>query len=164
MKVRARARSASSNWLQRIAWLPDALSKPLPEGMLRLDPHLKTPRYYNEYDIHQDPGGFGGDPLAGFEHSNAAASGVVGTPQLHAWLARLDFLPPGDPLLRILLAGHRRNNEPFLLDQSRIDLEDAYARAGFRHVETIDFAEEDGALDAFVPKWRLPWAMIAAEK
>ena len=80
-------------------------------------------------------------------------------------VVHLDFLPPADPLLRVLFTGHsRRNNEPFLLDHSRIDLQDAYARAGFHHVETMDFAEEDGALDASALIWRLPWTMIVAEK
>ena len=257
--------------------LLEALAMPLPDGMLRLDPDLKMPGYYSEYDIHQHPGGLGGDPLAGVIYRNAAASGVVSKPKLHERFARLatanrrvtrvldlgcgygkstwafaaaapsahvqgidlsasclkvaahetpaelcarvtfaqmdatasglsagsydmvtstmllhempedairaliaetgrlvasggvvvhlDFLPPADPLLRIFFAGHaRRNNEPFLLDHSRIDLQNAYARAGFRHVETMDFAEEDGALDAPAPKWRLPWTMIVAEK
>src|SRR6185295_749324 len=76
-------------------------------------------------------------------------------------VVHLDFLPPADPLLRILFTGHaRRNNEPFLLDHSRIDLQDAYARAGFRQVGVSDFAEEDGALDASLPTWRLPWTMF----
>ena len=257
--------------------LLEALAKPLPDGMLRLDPDLKAPDYYHAYDIHQHPGGLGGDPLAGVIYRIAAASGVVDKPQLHERFARLaaanrrltrvldlgcgygkstwafaaaapsahvqgidlsasclnvaahetpaelcarvsfaqvdatatgfparsydmvtstmllhempeyairaliaetgrliapggvaihlDFLPPADPLLRMLFAGHaRRNNEPFLLEHSRIDLQDAYERAGFRHVETLDFAEEDGALEASITKWRLPWTMIVAQR
>jgi SAM-dependent methyltransferase len=78
----------------------------------------------------------------------------------------LDFLPPADRLLRLLFAGHsRRNNEPFLLEHSRIDLQDAYGRAGFRRVQVIEFAEDDErGLDANAPTWRLPWTMIVAEK
>jgi ubiquinone/menaquinone biosynthesis C-methylase UbiE len=80
-------------------------------------------------------------------------------------VVHLDFLPPADPLLAVLFEGHaRRNNEPFLLDHSRIDLREAYARAGFRRVEAVAFAEEDGALDPALPRWRLPWAMIVAER
>ena len=257
--------------------LLEALAKPLPQGMLRLDPELKMPGYYNDYDIHQHPGGLGGDPLAGYIYRDAAATGVVSKPKLHERFARLatgdrhvtrvldlgcgygkstwafaaaapcalvqgidvsasclevaahdtpveirsrvtfaqvdavssglpagsydmvtstmllhempedairalitetarlvapggvvvhlDFLPPADRLRRFLFAGHsRRNNEPFLLDHSRIDLRDAYARAGFHQVSTIEFAEEGGALDPAMPKWRLPWTMIVAEK
>ena len=254
-----------------------ALSRPQPDGMLRLDPDLSPPGYYAECDIHQHPGGLRGDPLAGLVYRDAVGSGVVGKPALHqrfaqlvaarhaparildlgcgfgrsAWafadampaarvvgidlsascltvavhetpaalrervtyaqadavasgfpaasfdlvtstmllhempesavralieetgrlvagggmVAHLDFLPPRDPLLRILFEGHaRRNNEPFLLEHSRIDLADAYARAGFSNVETLDFAEEDGALDPELPRWRLPWKMIVATK
>lgn len=255
-----------------------ALSRPLPAGLLRLDPDLSPPRYYREYDIHQHPGGLGGDALAGLVYRDAVGAGVVGKPALHqrfaqrvlalgeaparildlgcgfgrstrafadaapsarvhgidlsagclavaahetpatlhgrvsfaqadatasrlpaasfdlvtstmllhempepavraligetgrlvadgGSVAHLDFLPPHDPLLRILFEGHaRRNNEPFLLEHSRIDLADAYARAGFSHVETLDFAEEDGALDPALPRWRLPWKMIVARR
>ena len=77
----------------------------------------------------------------------------------------LDFLPPADPLRAVLFIGHaRRNNEPFLLDHARIDLREAYARAGFRRVEAVAFAEEDGALDPALPRWRLPWTMIVAQR
>jgi ubiquinone/menaquinone biosynthesis C-methylase UbiE len=253
------------------------LSRPLPAGMLRLDPDLSPPRYYGEYDIHQHPGGLGGDALAGLVYRDAIGSGVVGQPALHrrfaqrvtaqgasarildlgcgfgrstrafadaapsarvvgidlsascltvaahetptdlhgrvsylqadaaasglppasfdlvtstmllhempesavralieetgrlvaddGMVAHLDFLPPSDPLLRILFEGHaRRNNEPFLLEHSRIDLAEAYARAGFAHVEALDFAEDDGALDPGLPRWRLPWKMIVATR
>lgn len=263
--------------LHRRQLLVESLSAPLPDGLLSLDPELAVPAYYAACDIHQHPGGLGGDSLAGFVYRSATAAGVVGRPQLHERFARLatagrdvtrvldlgcgfgrstcafgdaapaarvlgidlsaaclqlaahtlpaglrsrvtfaqadalasglpaesfdlvtstmllhempedavraliaetgrltapggavvhlDFLPPADPLLRILFAGHaRRNNEPFLLDHSRIDLTEAYARAGFRHVEALDFAEEDGALDAPAPSWRLPWTMIVAER
>lgn len=254
-----------------------ALEQPLPAGMLQLDPRFEPPAYYRACDIHQHPGGLGGDALAGIVYRTATATGVVGKPQLHERFARLvtagrnvtrvldlgcgfgkstqafaqalpsaavhgidlsagclraaaqdtpaerharvtfaqgdaaatglpaggydlvtstmllhempedavqrliaetarlvapggtvahlDFLPPADPLLAILFAGHaRRNNEPFLLDHSRIDLREAYAQAGFRSVEAVAFAEEDGALDPALPKWRLPWTMIVAQR
>ena len=80
-------------------------------------------------------------------------------------VAHLDFLPPEDPLLAILFAGHaRRNNEPYLLDHSRIDLSEAYAKAGFSSVEAVAFAEEDGAHESALPKWRLPWTIIFAQR
>ena len=254
-----------------------ALSRALPEGMLRLDPDLSPPGYYTEYDIHQHPGGLRGDPLAGLVYREAVGSGVVGKPALHqrfaqfvtarstparildlgcgfgrgtrafaealpaasvvgidlsascltvaahdthaafhgrlsyvqadavasnlppasfdlvtstmllhempesavralidetarlvadgGMVAHLDFLPPRDPLLRILFEGHaRRNNEPFLLEHSRIDVAYAYTRAGFSQVEVQDFAEDDGALDPDLARWRLPWKVIVATK
>lgn len=77
----------------------------------------------------------------------------------------LDFLPPTDPLLRILYDGHSaRNNEPFMRDLARADLAGAHRRAGFEHLETIPFAEADGALDEPAQRWRLPWTMIVATK
>lgn len=257
--------------------LSETLEKPLPEDLLRLDPGLKAPKYYLDYDIHQHPGGLAGDELAGIVYRNATGSGVVGKPGLHqrfaalaskgrhirraldlgcgfgrstrafaeavpdarvegidlsasclkvaahdtperlrsrvrfvqadaaasgldsgaydlitstmllhemtegavrtlidesgrllapgGAVAHLDFLPPADPVLRRMFEGHaRRNNEPYLLEHSRIDLEDAYRRAGFRRVWVEDFAEEDGALDPAAPVWRFPWKMIVAEK
>lgn len=255
----------------------EALARPLPAGMLQLDPQFEAPAYYRACDIHQHPGGLGGDPLAGVVYRMATASGVVGKPQLHERFARLvtagrsvtraldlgcgfgkstqafaqalpsaqvhgidlsagcllaaaqdtpaerrtrvtfaqrdaaatglptglydlvtstmllhempedvvrrliaetarlvtpggivahlDFLPPEDPLLAILFAGHaRRNNEPYLLDHSRIDLSEAYAKAGFSSVEAVAFAEEDGAHESALPKWRLPWTIIFAQR
>ncbi len=80
-------------------------------------------------------------------------------------VAHLDFVPPSDPVLRVLFEGHaRRNNEPFLLEHSRIDLARAYADAGFRRVDVVPFDEEDDALAAPPRAWRLPWHMIVAEK
>ncbi len=80
-------------------------------------------------------------------------------------VAHLDFLPPADPVLRLLFEGHaRRNNEPFLLEHSRIDLAQAYADAGFARVDVVAFDEEDGALAQPPRAWRLPWHMIVAEK
>lgn len=80
-------------------------------------------------------------------------------------VAHLDFLPPDDALLRLLFEGHaRRNNEPYLLDHSRIDLADAYRRAGFETVRAAPFDEDDDALATPPRAWRLPWHLIIAEK
>jgi SAM-dependent methyltransferase len=77
----------------------------------------------------------------------------------------LDFLPPADPLLRVLYDGHSvRNNEPFMRDLARLDLVAAHRDAGFDHVEIVPFAETDGVLDGPPTRWRLPWTMIVATK
>ena len=77
----------------------------------------------------------------------------------------LDFLLPADPLLRILYDGHSaRNNEPFMQDLARADLEAMHARAGFERIEIVPFAEAEGALDTPATRWRLPWTMIIATK
>ena len=253
------------------------LDDPLPPGLLSLDPDLRPPAYYAEWDIHQHPGGLGGDSLAAFVYQDAVGGGVVGKPALHerfaqavlaacnpkrvldlgcgfgrssvafgraapgahvhgidlsascvslaahdappalrprlsfvqadalasglpdagfdlvtstmllhempedavraliretgrltaegGMVAHLDFLPPADPLPAMLYAGHaRRNNEPYLLEHSRIDLAQAYREAGFECVEVTDFAEEAGALSNPPRAWRLPWKMIVARK
>jgi ubiquinone/menaquinone biosynthesis C-methylase UbiE len=75
----------------------------------------------------------------------------------------LDFLPPADPLLRILYDGHSaRNNEPFMADLARADLAAAHRRAGFERLDIIPFAETDGALDMPQTRWRLPWTIVVA--
>ena len=80
-------------------------------------------------------------------------------------VAHLDFLPPEDPLLRLLYEGHAsRNNEPYLLEHSRIDIEAAYRDAGFASVEILEFAETDDALAMPPKRWRLPWKIIFAVK
>lgn len=80
-------------------------------------------------------------------------------------VAHLDFLAPADPVLRLLFEGHaRRNNEPFLLEHGRIDLADAYRRAGFDSVHAVPFDEDDDALAMPPRAWRLPWHMIVAQK
>lgn len=80
-------------------------------------------------------------------------------------VAHLDFLAPANPVLRMLFEGHaRRNNEPYLLDHGRIDIDRTYADAGFTRVDVTPFDEEDGALDVPPRAWRLPWHMIVAQK
>lgn len=80
-------------------------------------------------------------------------------------VAHLDFLPPEEPLLRMIYEGHAaRNNEPYLLEHSWINLQEAYAAAGFNSVEISDFAETDDALQLPPARWRLPWKLILAVK
>jgi ubiquinone/menaquinone biosynthesis C-methylase UbiE len=60
------------------------LAAPMPDGLLALDPAAPQPAYWREHDIHQHPGGLGGDDLAGLVYRAAAGQGgVVGRPQLH---------------------------------------------------------------------------------
>ena len=254
-----------------------SIERPLPEGLLQLDPALDPPDYYTAWDIHQHPGGLNTDMLAAFVYRDAIRAGVVGRSALHerfvsqvatrcmpervldlgcgfgrssyafaaalpearvhgidlsascvtvaaheapeslqprvrfsqanalssqlqagsfdlvtstmllhempedavralivetgrllspgGVVAHLDFLPPADPLMQLIYAGHaRRNNEPYLLDHSRIDLASAYKAAGFGSVEVINFAEDDRALADPPSSWRLPWKIILAVK
>jgi len=80
-------------------------------------------------------------------------------------VVHLDFLPPRDPLMRILYDGHAdRNNEPFMRDLASVDLVAAHRAAGFGHVEIRPFAESEDALADPPSRWRLPWTMIVATK
>ena len=76
----------------------------------------------------------------------------------------LDFRTD-DPFWQFIMYGHGvRNNEPFLEPLIRMDLADAYRRAGFDEVRIEPFAEREGATDPSNPFWRFPWAAIIARK
>lgn len=76
----------------------------------------------------------------------------------------LDFRTE-DPFWQFVMYGHgERNNEPFLEPLIRMDLADAYRRAGFDAVRIEPFAEREGATDPSNPFWRFPWAAIIARK
>ena len=75
----------------------------------------------------------------------------------------LDFLPPDDPFLAFIHAGHgERNNEPWMATLARMDLPTELAAAGFRDVTIAPFEEFDGALATAGRRWRLPFTVIAA--
>ena len=76
----------------------------------------------------------------------------------------LDFRTE-DPFWQFVMYGHGvRNNEPFLEPLIRMDLAEAYRRAGFDEVRIEPFAERAGATDPSNPFWRFPWAAIIARK
>jgi len=76
----------------------------------------------------------------------------------------LDFRAD-DPFWQFIMYGHGvRNNEPFLEPLMRMDLAEAYRKAGFDEVRIEPFAEREGATDPSNPFWRFPWAAIIARK
>jgi len=76
----------------------------------------------------------------------------------------LDFRAD-DPFWQFIMYGHGvRNNEPFLEPLMRMDLAEAYRKAGFDAVRIEPFAEREGATDPSNPFWRFPWAAIIARK
>lgn len=76
----------------------------------------------------------------------------------------LDFRAD-DPFWQFIMYGHGvRNNEPFLEPLLRMDLAQAYRKAGFEAVRIEPFAEREGATDPSNPFWRFPWAAIIARK
>lgn len=76
----------------------------------------------------------------------------------------LDFRAD-DPFWQFIMYGHGvRNNEPFLEPLMRMDLAEAYRKAGFELVRIESFAEREGATDPGNSFWRFPWAAIIARK
>ena len=76
----------------------------------------------------------------------------------------LDFRAD-DPFWQFIMYGRGvRNNEPFLEPLMRMDLAEAYRKAGFAEVRIEPFAEREGATDPANPFWRFPWAAIIARK
>lgn len=104
--------------------------------------------------LHELPGQAVEETLA--ETSRLLAPGGV---SIH-----LDFRAD-DPFWQFIMYGHGvRNNEPFLEPLMRMDLAEAYRKAGFDEVRIEPFAEREGATDPSNPFWRFPWAAIIARK
>lgn len=79
-------------------------------------------------------------------------------------LVHLDF-KVNDPFLEFVYYGHaRRNNEPYMEEINRLDVEAELRRAGFEDVRAMPFEEADGASRPDWPSWRLPWTVFVARK
>jgi SAM-dependent methyltransferase len=93
------------------------LGRPLPEGMLRLDPSLAMPEYYTGCDIHQQPGGLWSDALGGviYRQAAGASGGVVSRGSLHDRFTRVvaDHMPGGWRRLVDLGCGYGKSTLPF---------------------------------------------------
>ena len=77
-------------------------------------------------------------------------------------LVHLDFQVQ-DPFLEFIHYGHaRRNNEPYMEEINRLDLEAELRRAGFDEVMIMPFEEVDGATSPDWPTWRFPWTVFVA--
>lgn len=103
----------------RRAELEAMLARPLPEGMLRLDPSLPLPGYYTDCDIHQQPGGLWSDALGGaiYRHAAGGAGGVVSRNSLHDRFTRVVAAeqPRGWERLVDLGCGYGKSTLPFAL-------------------------------------------------
>ena len=76
----------------------------------------------------------------------------------------LDFRSRG-AFQGFLMQGHaRRNNEGYMEAFDRMDVGEAFARAGFVDFEAVPFAEREGATDPDYPYWRFPWTLFAGRK
>ena len=79
-------------------------------------------------------------------------------------LVHLDFRVD-EPFLEFIHYGHaRRNNEPYMQEVNRFDIEAELRSAGFEEVKTLPFEEVDGATRPDWPTWRFPWAVFIARK
>lgn len=105
----------------RRAEIEAMLERPLPEGMLRLDPALPLPCYYTDCDIHQQPGGLWSDPLGGaiYRHAAGGSGGVVSRSSLHDRFAALVAaeMPEGWSRLVDLGCGYGKSTLPFARDR-----------------------------------------------
>lgn len=93
------------------------LARPLPEGMLRLDPTLQLPAYYTDWDIHQQPGGLWSDALGGaiYRHAAGGSGGVVSRGSLHDRFVAVvaQEMPQGWNRLIDLGCGYGKSTLPF---------------------------------------------------
>ncbi len=70
-----------------------------------------------------------------------------------------------DPFLQFIHTTHgHRNNEPYMDEINRLDLEAELREAGFSDVRVEPFEEVDGATSPDWPSWRLPWTVFVARK
>lgn len=79
-------------------------------------------------------------------------------------LAHLDFQVK-DPFLQFIHYTHgRRNNEPYMEEINRLDMQAELRDAGFSDVRVMPFEEVEGATAPNWPTWRFPWAVFIARK
>jgi len=79
-------------------------------------------------------------------------------------LVHLDFQVK-DPFLQFIHYTHaRRNNEPYMEEINRLDLEAELRGAGFDGVRILPFEEVEGATSPEWPTWRFPWAVFVARR
>jgi ubiquinone/menaquinone biosynthesis C-methylase UbiE len=79
-------------------------------------------------------------------------------------LVHLDFQVK-DPFLQFIHYTHgRRNNEPYMEEINRLDLQVELRDAGFDDVRIVPFEEVEGASSPDWPTWRFPWAVFVAGK
>jgi SAM-dependent methyltransferase len=79
-------------------------------------------------------------------------------------LVHLDFQVK-DPFLQFIHYTHaRRNNEPYMAEINRLDLEAELRDAGFGDVRVMPFEEMEGATSPEWPTWRFPWTVFVARK
>ena len=80
-------------------------------------------------------------------------------------MVHLDFHHLPAAFTRFIHYGHgRRNNEPFMEPWAEIDVSALLEAKGFRNIEIVPFAEDEGALDPDRTSWRFPWTLIVAER
>lgn len=101
------------------------LDRPLPEGMLSLDPTLALPDYYTDCDIHQQPGGLWSDALGGviYRQAAGASGGVVSRGSLHERFTSVveSHMPEGWSRLVDLGCGYGKSTLPFAQRRPRAE-------------------------------------------
>ncbi|UCE30691.1 MAG: methyltransferase domain-containing protein [Burkholderiales bacterium] len=80
------------------------------------------------------------------------------------WVVHLDFRCH-EPWKQFLIEGHAvRNNEGYLPQFNRMDMQAALRAAGFEEVGIEPFAEAEGVTDPAWPYWRFPWTLFAGRR
>jgi ubiquinone/menaquinone biosynthesis C-methylase UbiE len=101
------------------AEIEDWLDRPLPDGLLALDPDCTPPAYFTEIDIHQHPGGTCGDTLAGVIYDRGAKSMWPGGSKEHGLHSRFDEIVRGNCQPQHILdlgCGFGKSTQAFITD------------------------------------------------
>lgn len=143
----------------RRAALIDELDRPVPDGLLDLDPAFDVPAYYADVDVHQHPGGVWSDAIAGLVYERGARTT---TPFLRAHKDLherfVDVIGAGAPAPRAILDmgcgfgkttrplyEHNRDAEIVGIDLSAPCLKVAARDAAAAQARNVRFLQRDAA-------------------
>ena len=80
-------------------------------------------------------------------------------------IAHLDFYLVPTKFGRFIHSGHsKRNNEPFMVSFTKMDIKQILESQGFTNISIEPFEEAEGTLAPDYKPWRFPWTIISAEK
>lgn len=137
-----------------------ALSAPVPDRLLQLDPDFRQPEYYTSIDIHQHPGGVWSDEIAGYVYERGAKSTAPllnKAESLHHRLTDEALRRAGRPVRRVadLGCGFGGSTRPFYTDHPEVEvvgvelsepcLRLAAQRAAEEQARNVTFRQADAA-------------------
>lgn len=115
------------HYLQHRDALRDALTAPVADRLLQLDPDFVQPEYYTSIDIHQHPGGVWSDEIAGYVYERGAKSTAPmlnKAESLHHLMTGQVLTRAGREVRRVadLGCGFGGSTRPFYADHPEIDV------------------------------------------